>query len=238
MRLIPTCAALAALTLSSSLVAPAVLAAEPAAMDEAARMQYALGYQLGRDLTGIEARPQDMLQGLNDGRTGAKAKLTDAELAAALTALQEKVGAQRAKEQAAATEKAMAAGKAYLATNAKKPGVQTTASGLQYRVVTPGTGKTPAATDTVTVHYKGTLVDGTEFDSSYKRGEPASFPVNGVIPGWTEALQLLKVGAKVELAIPPELAYGANGPLANQVLLFDVELLGATAPVATETDSK
>ena len=88
------------------------------------------------------------------------------------------------------------------------------------------------------MHYKGTLVDGTEFDSSYKRGEPASFPVNGVIPGWTEALQLLKVGSKVELAIPPALAYGDNGPLANQVLLFDVELLGATAPITTETGTK
>ncbi len=237
MRLIPTCAALAALTLSASF-APAVLAAAPAAMDEAARMQYALGYQLGRDLAGIEARPQDMLQGLTDGRSGAKAKLTDSELAAALTALQQKVGAQRAQEQAASGEKAMTAGKAYLAENAKKPGVTTTASGLQYRIVTPGTGNTPAPTDTVTVHYKGTLVDGTEFDSSYKRGEPASFPVNGVIPGWTEALQLLKVGAKVELAIPPELAYGTSGPLANQVLLFDVELLGATAPITTETGTK
>ena len=114
----------------------------------------------------------------------------------------------------------------------------TTASGLQYKIVTAGTGRTPGPEDTVTVHYKGTLVDGTEFDSSYKRGEPASFPVNGVIPGWTEALQLLKVGGKAQLTIPPELAYGANGPLANQVLLFDVELLGATAPMTKEENSK
>jgi FKBP-type peptidyl-prolyl cis-trans isomerase FklB len=240
MRLIPTCAALATLTLASAF-APAVIAAEPAAaatMDEAGRMQYALGYQLGRDLAAVEARPQDLLRGIEDARSGAKSKLTDAELTAALTALQEKVGAQRAKEQAAAAEKALSTGKAYLAENARKPGVKTTASGLQYKIVTEGTGKTPAADDTVTVHYKGTLVDGTEFDSSYKRGEPASFPVNGVIPGWTEALQLLKVGSKVQLAIPPELAYGANGPLANQVLLFDVELLGATAPMTKESDSK
>ena len=239
MRLIPTCAALATLTLASAF-APAVLAAQPAApaMDEAARMQYALGYQLGRDLAGVEARPQDMLRGLEDGRTGAKSKLTDQELQAALAALQEKVGAQRAKEQAAAADKALAAGKAYLAENAKKPGVTTTASGLQYKIVTPGTGKTPGPQDNVTVHYKGTLVDGTEFDSSYKRGEPASFPVNGVIRGWTEALQLMKVGGKAQLVIPPELAYGANGPLANQVLLFDVELLGATAPVTKDENSK
>jgi FKBP-type peptidyl-prolyl cis-trans isomerase FklB len=240
MRLIPTCATLAALALASAF-APAAMAAEPAAapaMDEAARMHYALGYQLGRDLAAVEARPQDLLRGIEDGRTGAKAKLSDQELNAALMALQEKVGAQRAKEQAATAEKALASGKAYLAENAKKPGVKTTASGLQYHSVTAGTGRTPGPEDTVTVHYKGTLVDGTEFDSSYKRGEPASFPVNGVIPGWTEALQLLPVGSKVQLAIPPELAYGANGPLANQVLLFDVELLGATAPMTKEENSK
>jgi FKBP-type peptidyl-prolyl cis-trans isomerase FklB len=229
MRLIPTCAALAALTLGSTL-ATAVRAAEPA-MDEAARMQYALGYQLGRDLVAIEPRPQDMLKGLADGRAG-KAKLTEQEMGTALASLQQKVAEQRAKEQAASSEKALGAGKAYLAANAKKPGVTTTASGLQYQIITPGTGKTPAVGDTVTVHYKGTLVDGTEFDSSYKRGQPASFPVNGVIPGWTEALQLMKVGTKAQLVIPPELAYGSNGPLANQVLLFDVELIGAIATPA------
>ena len=232
MRLIPTCAALAALTLGGTL-ATSVLAAEPA-MDEAARMQYALGYQLGRDLVAIEPRPQDMLKGLEDGRSG-KAKLSEEEMGAALAGLQQKVAEQRAKEQAAASEKAVAAGKAYLAANARKPGVTTTASGLQYQILTAGTGKTPVASDTVTVHYKGTLVDGTEFDSSYKRGQPASFPVNGVIPGWTEALQLMKVGTKAQLAIPPELAYGSNGPLANQVLLFDVELLGAMATPVEET---
>lgn len=240
MRLIPTCAALATLSLAAAF-APVANAAEPAAtpaMDESARMHYALGYQLGRDLAAVEPRPQDLLRGIEDGRTGAKPKLSDQELNAALTALQEKVGAQRAKEQAATAEKALASGKTYLAANAKKPGVTTTPSGLQYRIVTPGTGRTPGPEDTVTVHYRGTLVDGTEFDSSYKRGEPASFPVNGVIKGWTEALQLLKVGGKAELAIPPELAYGANGPLANQVLLFEVELLGATAPMTKEENSK
>jgi FKBP-type peptidyl-prolyl cis-trans isomerase len=233
MRLIPTCAALAALTLGSAL-ATTVLAAEPA-MDEAARMQYALGYQLGRDLVAIEPRPQDMLKGLEDGRAG-KAKLSDQEMGAALVALQQKVAEQRAKEQAVASEKSLADGKAYLAANAKKPGVTTTASGLQYQVLTAGTGKTPVAGDTVTVNYKGTLVDGTEFDSSYKRGQPASFPLNGVIPGWTEGLQLLKVGSKAQFVIPPELAYGSNGPLANQVLVFEVELLGAMATPVESTE--
>lgn len=230
MRLIPTCAMLVV----GSTLAASVPAAETT-MDEAARMQYALGYQLGRDLVAIEPRPQDILRGIEDGRSGGQAKLSQDEMSAALAGLQQKVTAQREKEQAAASEKAAAAGKAYLAANATKPGVTTTASGLQYQVVTEGTGRTPALGDTVTVHYKGTLVDGTEFDSSYKRGQPASFPVAGVIPGWTEALQLMKVGTKAQLVIPPELAYGSNGPLANQVLLFDVELLGAMAAPVEET---
>jgi FKBP-type peptidyl-prolyl cis-trans isomerase FklB len=230
MRLIPTCAML----IVGSTLAASVPAAETT-MDEAARMQYALGYQLGRDLVAIEPRPQDILRGIEDGRSGGQPKLSQDEMSAALAGLQQKVTAQREKEQAAASAKAAAAGKAYLAANATKPGVTTTASGLQYQVVTEGTGRTPALGDTVTVHYKGTLVDGTEFDSSYKRGQPASFPVAGVIPGWTEALQLMKVGTKAQLVIPPELAYGSNGPLANQVLLFDVELLGAMAAPVEET---
>jgi FKBP-type peptidyl-prolyl cis-trans isomerase len=217
-------AALVACTLSA-------VAAEPA-MDEAARMQYALGYQLGKDLVTVEPRPQDLQRGVEDGRSGAKPKLTDAEMESALMSLQQRVNEQRTKTQAAEAEKARAAGQAYLTANAGKPGVTKTASGLQYRVVTQGSGKKPTASDTVTVHYKGTLVDGTEFDSSYKRGQPATFPVSGVIPGWTEALQLMPIGSKYELAIPPDLAYGSQGPLANQVLLFEVELLGTTADTA------
>ena len=202
------------------------------ALDEAARMQYALGYQLGKDLVDVEPRPQDLQDGIQDGRKGVKPKLTDAEMEAAIVALEQRVTAQRQKSQAAANEKARADGQAYLAQNAKKPGWKTTASGLQYRVVTPGTGKAPTPTDTVTVHYKGTLTNGTEFDSSYKRGQPASFPVAGVIRGWTEALQLMQVGSKFELAIPPELAYGDQGPLASQVLLFEVELLSVASSSA------
>ena len=153
MRLTPNHAAVAALAIGSVL-ASAVFAAEPA-MDEAARMQYALGYQLGRDLTVVESRPQDLLKGLEDGRAGAKPKLSDAELSAALAGLQQKVSEQRARDQAAASLKAIADGKTYLAANAKKPGVITTASGLQYRVVTQGSGKTPTAGDTVTVALLG-----------------------------------------------------------------------------------
>ena len=124
--------------------------------------------------------------------------------------------------------KNIAAGEKFLAENKNKPGVKTTASGLQYEVVTQGTGPKPTATDTVVVNYRGTLIDGTEFDNSYKRGEPLSFPANRVIPGWTEALQLMPVGSKYKLYIPYQLAYGMNetGPIpGGSTLVFDVELL-------------
>jgi FKBP-type peptidyl-prolyl cis-trans isomerase FklB len=227
-RRIPLLATIAA---ACALATPAHAADK--ALDEAARMQYALGYQLGKDLVEVEPRPQDLQNGLEDGRKGAKPRLTEAEMEAALVALEQRVTAQRQKAQAAASAKARTDGQAYLAQNATKPGWKTTASGLQYRVVTPGTGKTPTQADTVTVHYKGTLIDGTEFDSSYKRGQPASFPVAGVIRGWTEALQLMQVGSKFELAIPPDLAYGDQGPLASQVLLFEVELLSVASSANT-----
>ncbi|MGZ4959983.1 MAG: FKBP-type peptidyl-prolyl cis-trans isomerase [Methylomonas sp.] len=124
-----------------------------------------------------------------------------------------------------------AAGEAFLAENAKKPGVVTTASGLQYQVITEGTGATPSATDNVTVHYQGTTIDGKEFDSSYKRGAPATFPLNRVIAGWTEGLQLMKEGGKSRLFIPSNLAYGERGAGRdigpNSALIFDVELIKA-----------
>ena len=133
-------------------------------------------------------------------------------------------------KQAESGEKNLKAGELFLAENGKKEGVKTTASGLQYKVVKSGSGKTPAVTDTVKVHYHGTLIDGTVFDSSVDRGEPVTFPVNGVIPGWTEALQLMKEGDKWQLVIPSKLAYGENGAGGkigpNAVLQFDVELLG------------
>jgi FKBP-type peptidyl-prolyl cis-trans isomerase FklB len=211
------------------LLAVASRAAEPPKMDEASSMSYALGYQVGRDLAGTEVRSEALLQGLKDGQAGTAARLGPEEMQAALTTLETRINEQRLKAQREATEKAAAAGAAYLADNAKRDGVKTTASGLQYKVNAPGTGRAPTTNDTVTVHYRGTLVDGTEFDSSYKRGEPATFPVGGVISGWTEALQLMKEGAKYQLVIPPALAYGDRGPLAGQVLIFDVELLGVTS---------
>ncbi len=133
-------------------------------------------------------------------------------------------------ERKAASEKNLAEGQAFLASNREKDGVITTESGLQYRVVREGDGATPKPTDTVTVHYRGTLLDGTEFDSSHKRGKPATFPVKGVIAGWVEALQMMSVGSTYELFIPPQLAYGTRGSGAqiapNSTLIFEVELLG------------
>ena len=138
--------------------------------------------------------------------------------------------AARAKRQVEHLKETQAAGAAYLAENAKKPGVTTTASGLQYRVITPGTGRKPSAADTVTVHYRGTLIDGAEFDSSYSRGQPATFPLNGVIAGWTEGVALMQEGGKSQLVIPPALAYGDKGELAGQVLIFDIELIKVGPP--------
>jgi FKBP-type peptidyl-prolyl cis-trans isomerase FklB len=226
MNRLPVRAPLAALTTLLLGAAGAHAADSAPAMDDAAKMHYALGYQLGRDLAGTENRPEALLRGLEDGRSQAAPALTQPEMEGALASLEQSVNEQRAKDQAAAAQKAAADGAAYLAENGKRDGVTTTASGLQYTVVAEGNGRTPTTTDSVTVHYSGTLIDGTEFDSSYKRGEPATFPVNGVIAGWTEALQLMKEGGKLKLAIPPALAYGDRGPLAGQVLLFDVELIG------------
>ena len=228
-------AAIAALPMVFLSTPAAAAGATPDAMDDTAKMSYALGYQLGRDLASTEVRSDALLKGIDDGRAGTAPKLDDAAMSAALQSLQKRVADQRAKMQAEAAQKNLAAGKAYLAENGKRPGVTTTASGLQYKVITPGTGRTPGTGDTVTVNYRGTLVDGNEFDSSYKRGEPATFPVSQVIAGWTEALQLMKEGGKFEIAIPPNLAYGERGPLANQVLLFTVDLIkvGSNPPAAT-----
>ena len=148
-------------------------------------------------------------------------------------AFQKEMVAKQEQVNKEAGAKNAAAGQKFLADNKTKEGVKTTASGLQYKVMKEGSGATPKTTDTVTVNYRGTLIDGTEFDSSYKRNEPISFPVTGVIPGWTEALQLMKVGSKYQVFIPANLAYGAQGAGQvigpNSTLIFDVELLGVQA---------
>jgi FKBP-type peptidyl-prolyl cis-trans isomerase len=183
---------------------------------------YAIGLQIGARMQGANLDSNAIAAGIRDAVSGAKPQLTDEEMQAAVTAVQKKM--QNAEEQAQAAN--AKAGETFLADNAKKPGVTTTASGLQYKVNASGKGKTPKATDTVSVNYKGSLVSGKVFDESH--GEPVTFPVNQVIPGWTEALQLMKEGDKWTLYIPAKLAYGENAPPSigpNQVLVFDVELV-------------
>lgn len=217
--------------------ATAPAAASAALKDTRQKASYGLGLSLGRNFKSqsIDVDVDLVVQGLKDGLAGAKPALTDAEIEQALQAFQQELmakHAERAKAEGAANKKA---GEEFLKANAAKPGVVTLPSGLQYKVLKDGTGASPKATDTVTTHYKGTLLDGTEFDSSYERGEPASFPVGGVIKGWTEALQKMKVGSKWQLFIPASLAYGSTPPPGAPIppdatLVFEVELLGIGAP--------
>lgn len=192
--------------------------------DLKAQASYSLGVLMGTQLHqfGLNESQVDfhkVEQGLRDVVSG-KASPSAAD--------EQKVQELIRKSRSAAAEKNEAAARRFLADNAKRPGVRTTASGLQYKVLSPGSGAEPQPTDEVTVNYRGTLLDGTQFDSSYERGKPATFPVNGVIKGWQEALVLMKPGAKWQLFIPPELAYGENSrpPIPpNSLLKFDVELL-------------
>ncbi|MBI3469389.1 MAG: FKBP-type peptidyl-prolyl cis-trans isomerase [Planctomycetes bacterium] len=195
------------------------------------RVSYGIGLSIGKDMKrqAIDVDLAQLVSGLKDSLSDSKPLLTDAEIREAMGAFEKELKArqaERGRELAASNKKE---GEAFLAENKKKQGVKTAASGLQYKVIKEGKGKVPKPADTVTVHYRGTLIDGTEFDSSYGRGEPASFPVNGVIKGWTEALQLMAVGSKWQLFIPANLAYGEKGAGTdigpNAVLIFDVELI-------------
>ncbi len=191
------------------------------------KSSYLVGFQIGQQLKndGIDLDQAAFMQALEDVKNGAESKLSREEAQVTMQHMRE----AREMELAQKGRAALLEGAAFLEANKKKDGVQVTASGLQYKVITAGSGKTPTAADTVKVHYRGTLINGTEFDSSYRRGNPIEFPVNGVIKGWTEALQLMKEGAKWQLFIPSDLGYGARGAGAsigpNDTLIFDVELL-------------
>ncbi len=200
------------------------------------KFSYALGFSIAKNLTqqGFDAMNLDEFKkGREDFMEGKSTRFELTQLDSVIGAYQksqmEVVKAKRAEE----AKKALAAGVAFLAENAKKEGVKTTASGLQYKVIKEGTGKKPKATDRVTVHYVGKLIDGTTFDSSVDRGEPATFGLSQVIKGWTEGVQLMKEGAKYKFFIPTELAYGENSPPAipgNSALVFDVELIKVLGP--------
>jgi len=195
------------------------------------KLSYSIGMDIGGNLKqgSVEVDPDLLAKGLKDSYGGGKTLLTEDEARQAIMTFQEALMAKQAEAKRKLAEKNKAEGEIFLAENAKKKGVKTLPSGLQYKEIVPGTGKSPKATDTVTTHYKGTLIDGTEFDSSYKRGQPATFQVSGVIPGWTEALQLMKEGAKWQLFVPSNLAYGEQGAGReigpNATLIFEVELI-------------
>ena len=203
----------------------------PTLKDQKEKISYIIGMDIGTNFKrqSIDIDPDILGRGIRDGLSGAKPLLSEQEAKEVLAVFEKVMVAKQEEVRKALGEKNKKEGEAFLAENKVKQGVTTTPSGLQYKVIKPGTGKKPKASDTVTVNYRGTLIGGTEFDSSYRRGKPATFPVNGVIPGWTEALQLMEEGAKMELVIPSRLAYGeqgagqAIGP--NATLVFEVELI-------------
>jgi FKBP-type peptidyl-prolyl cis-trans isomerase FklB len=221
------------LILSASLLAFPLFGQEksPQLKDQKDKVSYAIGIQIGANIARqkVDINPDVLAAGIKDTIAG-KPQLTTDQVKDVMAQF-EKDMEQKQKQLA---EKNKTEGAKYLEENKKKPGVKTTASGLQYKVIKEGTGAQPKATDMVTVNYRGTLIDGTEFDSSYKRGQPATFPVNGVIKGWSEALQLMKQGSKYQLFIPANLAYGerAMGPDIgpDATLIFEVELQEVKAP--------
>jgi FKBP-type peptidyl-prolyl cis-trans isomerase FklB len=188
---------------------------------------YAVGFQIGQDLRqgGLDVDPDSFSQAVRDVLTNTPPKMSREDMQAAI----EKFQQQQATQQAAKAEKALKDGQAFLTENKTKKGVVVRPSGLQYLVVKEGSGKSPTAADTVEVNYRGTLIDGTEFDSSYSRGQTVSFPVNQVIQGWQEVLPLMKTGAQWKVYIPADLAYGDRGAGANigpnETLVFDIELI-------------
>jgi len=198
------------------------------------KMSYAIGLDMGNNLkkNELEVDPEVLARAIKDVMSDGKPLMTDQEAKDTLLALQKDLQAKQLEKNKVLGEKNKKEGEAFLAKNKKKEGVKTLPSGLQYKVITEGKGNSPKASDTVTVNYAGTLIDGTEFDSSFKRGQPATFPVGGVIKGWTEALQLMKEGSRWQLVIPADLAYGEQGRPGippSSVLIFEVELVSIKA---------
>jgi FKBP-type peptidyl-prolyl cis-trans isomerase len=199
------------------------------------KASYAIGQNVGKGLAtnlkrdNVDVNNAVLLRGLRDALTGAKPSMTDDEMKAAMTALQADLKSKREASTQVAGNANKTAGEAFLAANKTKEGVVTLPSGLQYKILKAGDGPKPTAADTVVCNYRGTLIDGKEFDASEKHGGPATFPVSGVIKGWTEALQLMPVGSKWQLYIPSDMAYGASGAGGdigpNSTLIFDVELV-------------
>jgi FKBP-type peptidyl-prolyl cis-trans isomerase FklB len=209
------------------LVSQVIAQEKPALKSQKEKMSYIIGMDIGNNLKkqSIDIDPNILAKGVKDAFSGSQSLLTEQEIRETTMAFQKEMMAK----QEEVAKKNKKEGEVFLAENKKKEGVKTLSSGLQYKVIKAGTGKKPKLTDTVTTHYRGTLINGTEFDSSYRRGQPVSFQVNGVIPGWTEALQLMEEGAKWQLFIPSNLAYGERGAGRdigpNATLIFEIELL-------------
>src|SRR5438034_11144942 len=221
------------LIVSASLLALPLFGQEksPQLKDQKDKVSYSIGMNIGLNLSRqkVDINTDVLAAGIKDAVAG-KPQLTTDQVKEVMATFEKDME----QKQKAAGDKNATDGAKFLEENKKKEGVKTTASGLQYKAVKEGTGPQPKATDMVTVNYRGTLIDGTEFDSSYKRGQPATFPLNGVIKGWTEAVQLMKVGSKYQFFVPPNLAYGerAVGPdiAPNSMLIIEVELLGVKPP--------
>jgi len=213
------------------------------AMTDKEKTSYSIGLNIGLNLHEQEVQIDvaSLAKGIQDGLANAKPALTEAEIRTVLMTLQKQVAEKQEAKKKSMAEKNSKEADTLLAANKAKEGVVALPSGLQYKVITIGKGAKPTATDTVVTHYKGTFIDGKQFDSSYERGEPATFTVNGVIPGWTEALQLMPVGSKWQLWVPSKLAYGENGfqnvipP--NAALLFEIELI-SIQPKKAEAEPK
>ncbi|MBN2438554.1 MAG: FKBP-type peptidyl-prolyl cis-trans isomerase [Deltaproteobacteria bacterium] len=230
------------------LTGPAFGADETVFKSQKDKVSYTIGVYSGKNLKqqSIDVDPEIMIKGIKDGLSGDKTLLTDQEMQEAMTAFQKELTAKQAENRKVMAEQNKKEGEAFLAENRKKEGVKTLPSGLQYKVIKEGTGKTPKATDAVVAHYRGTRLDGTEFDSSFKRNQPATFKLDNVIQGWREAVLMMKEGAKWQVFIPSNLAYGENGagPIPpNAALIFDVELIKieaepAVSPKATKPEAK
>ena len=229
-RIVAVCTLLVLVAVSASAIDRAKYSRNSILKSDLDRASYSIGLSLGQDFKSrdIMINPDIIAMGIRDVLEGNETQLSQEEAIAALQQLQAMAAARQQEALAKMAETNKAAGEAFLAENGKRDGVVTTESGLQYEIITAGTGNSPQASDQVTVDYRGTFIDGTEFDSSYGRGEPASFSVEGIIPGWTEALQLMKEGAKWKLYVPSDLAYGVQGapPVIepNTTLVFEVEL--------------
>ncbi len=226
-----------------ALASPAPAAGKTELKTDKEKLSYTIGVDMGKNLKAelekqsVDIDPDIIAEGIRDALAGNKLLLTDEETQVIRSALQKDLKAKQEERNKALAEKNKKEGETFLARNKKKKGVKTLPNGLQYKVITEGKGPSPREADTVTVNYKGMFIDGTEFDSSAKRGKPATFQVNQVISGWSEALQLMKAGSKWEIVVPPDLGYGKvgtpGGPIGpNAVLVFELELVSVNDDTA------